>query len=135
MNTVVGIVLLVVVIGVVRWYQAWLSDGIRPRTIYTSLSPTEVTNLFVGNVATHGWQVVEQGNPVVAQSSLLTGLRQQIGLHFEQAEDGRTVAEVKPYRYVHKLFGNPTKAHTLRWRINAFVRGVQYVDPGAVVRG
>jgi hypothetical protein len=38
---------------------------------------------------------------------------------------------VKVVRHVKKVFGGPTKAHTLRMRLNAFTAEVQRLDPAA----
>ncbi|MDQ1743353.1 MAG: hypothetical protein QOE23_1692 [Pseudonocardiales bacterium] len=76
---------------------------------------------------------MDTGNPVVAQSSLVAGTRQQIGLYTEST-DGGTRVRLVALRFRRKvLTGTPTKGHTLRLRMNSFVDGVRQQDPSAQV--
>lgn len=133
MNAVLGIVGLVVLIGGYLKYTSWLEKSIRPRTVVTKLEAQQLRRIFGDKVATLGWKIVDDGNPMVAQSSLAAGIRQQISLKTEQ--DGeRTKLVVAPTRTVKKVLGGaPTKAHTLRMRLNSFVSAVQSADPTAKV--
>jgi hypothetical protein len=137
MGALIGLLLLVALFGGVAWYQSWLSHGIRTRVLHSHLSEDHLRELFASKVASHGWHVEEPGNPLVAQSSLLAGIRQQVGLRFLPDGEAPTVVEVKPYRVVKKTFGfgAPTKAHTIRLRINAFIKAAQAADPQLIVRG
>lgn len=126
-------VVLVLVLLFAAWlgYITWLKHGVKPRVFHTRLSPDQVRSLFVDKVARGGWSIVDDGNPLVAQSSLVTGTRQQIGLT-TRATDGRGVAvDIRPMRMRVKMIGNvPTKGHTLRVRMNSFVNEVRRHDPG-----
>lgn len=133
MNAVVGIVGIVVLIGGYLKYASWLEKSIRPRTVVTKLEAQHLRRIFGDKVATLGWKIVDDGNPMVAQSSLAAGIRQQISLKTEQNGEG-TKLVVAPTRTVKKVLGGaPTKAHTLRLRLNSFVSAVQSADPTAQV--
>ncbi len=71
---------------------------------------------------------------MIAQSTLLAGIRQQIALEIHQSGE-RTRARIATIRYARKLMGGATKAYTLRWRMNAFVAEVQRADASASVAG
>lgn len=86
-----GMLMLAVVIGAYVAYGRWLTNGIKPRRFATALSPDLVRSLFQERVARTGWKVVDDGNPLIVQSSLATGIRQQIGLDVAP-DGGRTVA-------------------------------------------
>ena len=121
-------------------YLGFLRSGMRPRTVVTSLSETQITEVFVAKVAGMGWHTTDWcwDNPdgrLVAESSLLSGIRQQIGLTIstDPRHPGKLVAKVMVKRYSKKLFGGPTKAHTLRMRLSGFASGIKRLDPGAQV--
>lgn len=129
METAAGIAILVAIIGIWIAYGRWLTNGIKPRQFETSVSKDQLRALFMDKVAGHGWKIIDDGNPMVAQSSLITGIRQQIGLDLRTA-GATTVVVVGPQRWVTK-YGIPKKAHTIRFRLNSFVSAVQATDPAA----
>lgn len=129
-----GIILLIVLIGGAIAYNSFKYRGFRPRTVQTSLSVDQLREIFEQTVSGKGWAIVDDGNPIVAQSGLLAGIRQQIGLSTTSAATG-TAAEIRVLRYSKKVFGGPTKAHTLRWRMSAFLGAVQRADLHATVAG
>lgn len=129
----IGIVFLVAIIAAYIAYGNWLKNGIRPREFETSLSADSVRRVFEQRVAKTGWKVVDDGNPMVAQSSLATGVRQQIGLQVSSETGGRTVVRVGPQRWRVK-FGVPKKGHTIRMRLNSFVEGIRTEDRSITVR-
>jgi hypothetical protein len=77
---------------------------------------------------------VDDGNPMVAQSGLLAGIRQQIALQLDENGD-RTRARIAVTRYSKKVFGGATKAYTLRWRMNSFISQVSRADSSVSVLG
>lgn len=125
---VAGIVIFILVVaglfGLVTLYSKFLLSGMATRVVTTGL-PIEQ------KVAGSTWKIVDDGNPMIAQSPLLTGIRQQIGLEVEQ-NGGRNMARVTVLRWTEK-YGIPNKAYTLRMRLGAFVNEVQRLDPGAQV--
>jgi hypothetical protein len=129
-----GIILLAVLIGAAIAYNSFKYRGFRPRTVQTSLSAEQLRVIFEQTVCGTGWTIVDDGNPIVAQSGLLAGIRQQIALNTAPSATG-TAAEIRVLRYSKKVFGGPTKAHTLRWRMNAFLGAVQRADVQATVAG
>jgi hypothetical protein len=133
-----GVFLLIFVVGalvaVKMGYGAFKRNGFRPRDIETGLSSGELRQIFVNTVTGTGWSIVDQGNPMVAQSTLLAGIRQQIALHIDESGP-RTRARIATVRYSKKVFGGATKAYTLRWRMNAFIGEVQRADVSALVAG
>lgn len=131
MDTFFGILVLAAII--VAWwkYTAWLEQGIKPRHFTTTLAAEEVRRLFVSAVTGTGWKIVDDGNPLICQSPLLTGIRQQLGLNVQDHEQG-TVVRVGPQRWVTS-WGVPKKAHTLRMRLNAFEDAVRRADPSIAV--
>lgn len=122
-----GFVLLIGIVVAYIAYAIWLDRGIRQREFFTALDAATVRQIFEAKVARTGWSIVDDGNPMVAQSSLATGIRQQIGLQVAGQPSGTHVV-VGPQRTVRKLTGVPTKAHTLRIRMNSFVGAVQERD-------
>lgn len=132
METFLGISALVLLIGAYVAYTSWLTNGIKPRAFDTALPAERLRALFAGRVARMGWKVVDDGNPMVAQSPLATGVRQQIALKL-RTNDGGTSVIVGPQRWVTK-WGVPKKAHTIRMRLDAFVAAVQAEDGVAHVR-
>lgn len=129
MGAVAGIAILVVLIGGRIAYGNWLTKGIRPRHFATRLPVHEVRRIFDEKVARTGWKVVDDGNPMIAQSSLITGIRQQISLETTTDSTGQTTVVVGPQRWVTK-WGVPKKGHTIRMRVNAFVASAKGSDPG-----
>jgi hypothetical protein len=132
MGAVLGIAFFGGLIWAVVAYGNWLRRGVAARTIRTTLDPEHVRDLFASSVCTGGWRVVDDGNPVVAQSSLATGARQQLSMEVTATADGAYEASIWPNRLmVRTLSRVPTKAHTLRMRMNRFVQAVSAADPGS----
>ncbi|RZT87870.1 hypothetical protein EV383_4802 [Pseudonocardia sediminis] len=127
--------LLVVGFGVAAYaYDKFKTNGFRPRTVHTRLAPRDVVDAFARTVTGTGWTIVDWGNPVVAQSGLLSGIRQQIALRVEPGPTGCTVQVFVP-RYSKKVLGGATKAYTLRWRMSSFLTEVRRMDTNAMVQG
>jgi hypothetical protein len=126
MGAAVGIAVLIGFIAAHIAYGNWLTKGIKPRTFETSATPEQLRAIFVDKVGRAGWKIVDDGNPIVAQSSLATGIRQQISLTTSE-HNGRTVVRVGPQRWVTK-WGVPKKAHTIRMRLDSFVGAVRTHD-------
>jgi hypothetical protein len=131
---IVGIILLVVLIGAVIAYNSFKYRGFRPRTIQSSLPVEQLRVIFEQTVSGKGWTIVDDGNPMIAQSGLLAGIRQQIALTTSPIGTG-TMARIHVLRYSKKVLGGPTKAYTLRWRMSAFLAAVQRADLHATVAG
>lgn len=130
-----GILLLVAFIGSGIAYHSWLQKGLRERVMTTRLPPETVKGIFTAKVAGLGWSVVDQGNPMVAQSPLLAGRRQQISLSMTRQGDVLRCS-IRPTRvWVKGLARTPYKAHTLRLRLNAFERAVEAAGAGLSSRG
>lgn len=130
----VGILLLVGLVAAYLGYNAFKLNGFRPREVSTRLTPDQLREIFMMKVAGHGWSIVDEGNPMVAQSSLLTGIRQQIVLQI--LEVGTTTrARIAVARYSKKVLGGATKAYTLRLRMSSFLGEVQRLDAFASVQG
>jgi hypothetical protein len=129
-----GIVLLAVLIAAGIGYNTFKENGFRPRNVTTRLSAAQLREIFRSTVAGKGWSIVDEGNPMIAQSSLLAGIRQQIVLHVEEHEN-TTTARIAVARYSKKVLGGATKAYTLRWRMEAFLGQVQRTDHSASVAG
>jgi hypothetical protein len=106
--------------------------SVRSRRVSTTLPPEVVRRLFVENVTGFGWRVAKDGNPLVAQSTLLAGRRQRVALTVRRDGD-RTVAVVDVVRYAGQLTRVPVRPHTIRLRVAAFLRAVVAADPGARV--
>lgn len=121
-----GIAVIVVLIIVWVLYTNWLRKGISMRAFRTELRPEELRRLFEEKVGRSGWKIVDDGNPMIAQSPLITGIRQQISLRIE-ADDDASAVLVGPERWVTKL-GVPKKGHTIRIRLNSFVEAVRQRD-------
>lgn len=135
-STTEGIVFFVALIACCVGYQAFLRNGMRPRTVVTSLDRASVEQIFEHKVAGMGWHLKRDGSHLVAESSLVTGiLRQRIRLEVgtDDRYPGRLVARATVICYTKKVFGGPTKAHTLRFRLDAFTNAVRKADPGAIV--
>ena len=130
-----GVVFAVIFFGacfaVAHFYSKFLLSGMATRTIVTNASPEQVRDVFVRKVAGSTWKIVDDGNPMIAQSPLVTGIRQQIGREVSQ-EGGRCRARVEVLRWTEK-YGMPNKAYTLRMRLSSFVNEMQRLDPGASV--
>jgi hypothetical protein len=128
-----GIVLLIAfVIGYVL-YANWLRRGIQPRSGDTALPIPTLRSLFASSVAGTGWKVIDEDNPMVAQSPLMAGRRQQISLRY-QSVGGRTRFVIGPNR-VWVKGGVPYKAHTIRMRLNSFVHAVRSADASTAIGG
>lgn len=128
----IGVIALFVVVLTV--YGNWLEKGFRPRSVDTALPPTHVRAIFADKVARLGWKIVDDDNPMVAQSGLLGGRRQQISLQLTHGSDGRVQARIAVPRFWRKA-GMPYKAHTLRIRMNGFLSAVQANDPTSRIAG
>jgi hypothetical protein len=118
----------------VAWiaYGEWLKNGIKPREFTTTVPADRLRDLFTAKVGGTGWKIVDDGNPMVAQSPLTTGMRQQISMHMTSVDAGRVKVRVAPVRWVTKR-GTPTKGHTIRMRLNSLVTAVQQLDGSAQV--
>mgnify|MGYP007094066464 FL=1 len=108
---VAGIVIFILVVaglfGLVTLYSKFLLSGMATRVVTTGLPIEQIRNVFVQKVAGSTWKIVDDGNPMIAQSPLLTGIRQQIGLEVEQ-NGGRSTARVTVLRWTEK-YGIPNK--------------------------
>lgn len=121
-------------------YQAMLRNGMRARTVVTSLSDEQIVEVFAAKVGGMGWHLTDwygtdPDGRLVAESSMLAGIRQQIGLTIrtDPRFPGQRVARVMVLRYSKKLFGGPTKAHTLRMRLTGFTTGIRRLDPTVAI--
>jgi hypothetical protein len=126
-----GLVWLALIVGAVTAYQKWLIHGVRTRQVKTVLPVDQIRSLFVAKVAVMGWKVVDDDDPMVAESSAWAGIQQQIGLWVNDQGSER-LATISVLRYSKRILGGITKAHTLRIRMSAFVQSVQEADPAAV---
>lgn len=133
MENVGSILILLLVVGGAIGYIVMLRKGIKARQFTTSLSVHEVREIFEEKVARAGWKIVDDGNPMVAQSSLATGRRQQINLSTQSNSDGTLGVDVRPARIIVKYGFIPTKGHTLRTRMNSFTKAVTARDASVVV--
>ncbi|QNN54014.1 hypothetical protein [Nocardioides mesophilus] len=132
MAMVAAVSLLLLVGGGLAAYVAWARACISPRVVTTRLAEPTVRALFKERVSRAGWLVVDQGMPMVAQSSMLFGGRQRIYLHTRSEVDDTLVVEVGPLRWESR-YGVPTSSHTIHARIDAFVGALTSKDPDAVV--
>ena len=134
-DTALGWVMLVGIFVAFFGYHAFLRSGMTSRTVMTSLGRDAVVDIFTRKVASAGWHLIEGDGQYVAQSSLATGIRQQMSLTFEvdPRHPDRLAARIQVSRFSKKILGGPTKAHTLRIRRDAFCNGVRRADPTAVV--
>jgi hypothetical protein len=133
-DAVLGFVFLAALIAAYLAYNSYKRRGFRSRQITTGLQAEQLRGLFESTVAGKGWSIVDPGNPMIAQSGLLAGIRQQIALQIDE-NSGHTVARIAVLRYSRKVFGGTTKAHTLRWRMNSFIAAVQRLDASASISG
>lgn len=127
MEALIGLGVIGGLVAVHMAYASWLTKGIQPRELTTRVPTGELRRLFELKVAGAGWKVVDDGNPMVAQSPLLTGIRQQIAMQVRDNADGTTTVRVGPQRWVTS-WGVPAKAHTIRMRLNGFVTAVRSAD-------
>lgn len=118
-------------------YETAKRRAFRPRLVQTTLSAADLRGIFRTTVSGRGWSIIDDGNPIVAQSSLLTGVRQQIALHIDAcaAGDRETEAHIAVVRYSRRALRGTTKAHTLRWRMKAFLTAVRSADVSASIAG
>ncbi|MCU1671847.1 MAG: hypothetical protein JWP40_4774 [Blastococcus sp.] len=126
-----GVVVLAAFIAVVVGYSRFTTTGFRQREVTTQLSSVELGGIFEQRVCGIGWSIVERGNPVVAQSGPVAGIRQQIVMQWTD-EGGQRVAKIWVPRYSKKLTGAP-KAYRLRLRMGSFLAEVRRRDARAVV--
>lgn len=133
MENAQGLIVLALIIGLVVAYNDWKTRGIRPRRVSTQFDEQTLRDVFARTVATTGWQIIDDANPIVAQSTALAGIRQQIALQLNAGDDGRTEARIAVVRYSKKALGGATQAYTLMWRIKAFMDEVQRLDTSAPV--
>ena len=133
-----GALLLIAVLGglvaATAGYETAKRRAFRPRLVRTTLSAADLRTIFRDTVSGRGWSIVDDGNPMVAQSSLLAGVRQQIALHVDTGQR-RTEARIAVVRYSRKALRGTTKAHTLRWRMKAFLTAVRSADVSASIAG
>lgn len=124
-------------VAVAATYETAKRHAFRPRLVHTTLSVADLRGIFRETVSGRGWSIIDEGNPMVAQSGLLAGVRQQIALHAEADEtrEGRTEAHIAVVRYSRKALRGTTKAHTLRWRMKAFLTAVRSADVSASIAG
>ena len=134
MTTVLAILVFVGLIAAFVAYDNFKRRGFRERQVTTQLSPADLASAFEQKVCGMGWKIVDRGNPMVAQSSLAAGIRQQIALHVSD-DGGHRVARIWVPRYSQKVFGGTTKAYTLRIRMSGFLGEVQRRDAAATVAG
>jgi hypothetical protein len=123
-----------VVIAFILFAVYWTklqNDGVRPRSFTTNATVDQLVTAFDQKVAGHGWKVIDSGNPRIAQSSLVTGIRQQIGLFYTRTDSGVLTVAIAPIRVAKKglLLRRPTKSHTLRIRMNSFEAALREADP------
>lgn len=124
METTAAIAILVGIIIVVISYQSWLRQGVRARDLSTQMTVAQVKAAFGAKVAGMGWKVIDDDNPMVAQSGLLGGRRQEISMRLTPVDGGLAI-HIWPSRLWTKgLAQVPYKAHTIRMRMNAFERAV-----------
>ncbi|AUI58176.1 hypothetical protein [Amycolatopsis sp. BJA-103] len=133
-NSATGALIVVVIAVLYLGYTAFKRHGFRPRRVETVLSGQQLRHVFKKKVARRGWSIADDGNPMIAQSALLAGIRQQISLRISEA-DGCTVGELAAILHEKKAFSDPAKAYSLRWRMNAFIAQVRRLDATAKVKG
>lgn len=131
MEFVAGIALLVGIFWAAWRYRKYLERSIAPRVIETALTAEQLLRVFDASVARASWTIIDTGNPRVAQSSIITEMRNQISLTIDGTEDGKQIAVVQIPRLVLQLGNAPAKTHTLRMRMNAFIDAVQACDDSA----
>lgn len=106
--------------------------SIAPRVLVTELAEPTVRALFKQRASRNGWLVVDDGSPMVAQSSVLQGGRDRIYLHTRSGEHGRLHVEVGPAQWEEK-WGFPVRAHSISQRIESFLEAVTEKDPSVRV--
>lgn len=126
-----GALILLVIAVLYLGYTAFKRHGFRPRRVETALSGQQLRQVFKKKIAGKGWSVADDGNPMIARSG---GVREGISLAISEA-DGRTIGELAAVLHKKKLFGDTAKAHSLRWRMNAFLAQVRRLDSTAKVTG
>lgn len=132
MTTVIGIIFFFALIGGFFALNAWQLRGIAPRSFTTGLSATDLRGIFESSVAIMSWTIADTGEPMVAQSSRLTGTRQQIALGIRGTSDGRNEVRIAPVR-ISRGRGFANKPTALRLRMSRFVSAVVERDPSIVV--
>lgn len=125
-----GLFWLALIIGAIFGYQKLLVHGTRTRQVTTTLGRDQIRRIFATKVAVLGWRIVDDDEPMIAESTPWAGVQQQLALWVDDDESLR-VATVGVVRYSKRVFGGLTKAHTLRMRMNSFVSGVKEADPSA----
>lgn len=133
-NSTAGALIVVLIIGLYLGYNAFKRHGFRPRRVETKLSEQQLRQVFKKKVARNGWSIADDGNPMIAQSAALAGIRQQISLRVSKA-NGLTIGELAVIHQSAKAIGGTAKAYTLRWRMSAFIAQVRRLDTGAKVMG
>ncbi|USN97284.1 MAG: hypothetical protein H6799_02835 [Candidatus Nomurabacteria bacterium] len=73
----------------------WSLRRMRPIMAYTTLSRDRLKDIFRSSMTRWGWKVIDQSNPIIAQSSFLTG-RQGIAMTINEAPDGRLKIRIQP---------------------------------------
>lgn len=127
---------LMIFVAVLVFGALWLRavfHRMRPRDLDTALPPDALRQLFEETVVAWGWNLEDDGNPMVARSSLLTGFqRQRIGLTVHGTTGGRTAATVEVISYEGQwLLKVPKSPYTVIWRIERFLAAVHQADPTA----
>lgn len=125
MAGIAGFAMLAAIFAATYGYQSWLRASVRPREVRTRLPPEEVKRLFAQKVAGMGWKVIDDDNPMVAQSSMLAGRRQEISMTITPDGDGLHLRIWVSRLWTKGIGRVPYKAHTIRMRMNAFERSVQ----------
>jgi hypothetical protein len=114
-----------------RAYGRWLTAALRIRTFDTDLSPAALRNLFAAHVARTGWEIADDGNPMVAQSRP-PGPRRQIALLVARDGPGATSVRLGPGR-CEARWGVPLQGRVMRSRLRAFLGAVRRQDPAIAV--
>ena len=129
-----GVLGLVALIAIVWGYARMLKRGMAARVFKTTLSRERLRTLFQEKVARAGWKIVNDDHLIVAQAGFVLGAEQQIGLIMddEDHDDDMTYAIVFPQSWIEGHI-MPRRSHTLRLRLNSFVKAVQAEDPGVIV--
>ncbi len=109
-------------IAIMIGYQSWLRSSVKPREFVTQLPVDEVKRLFAQKVAGMGWKIIDDDNPMVAQSSLIAGIRQAISMKVTPVGDHLRVQVWVSRQATKGIAQVPYKAHTIRMRMNAFER-------------
>lgn len=125
-----GIVLIAALVAYVP-FLIWKVRVVRPKTFVSHLHPETIRTAFEAKVATTGWKIIDAGNPMIAQSPLLGGIRQQVALLLEPHAQG-VEGSYETIRYVKKvLSGVPTKGVTLGLRKSAFFKELKKLEAGS----